>query len=427
MTAIQQTYLQLLRQATGLDSLNANRSTLDVDCTLNDTAWQQLVHLAQIQGTAPLIFNELLSLPSRGSVSPDETGENNSRKGEIIGALRSVCMRNMVAQEGLLRILKQTFTALLSGGIHPVLLKGFGLAALYPKPYLRTWGDLDVYVGPEQYHQAAEILRNTYPEAKHPKEEWEELKHYNFDLPDGNAIEMHRDTVKMELPRERRVYEALERQGCFVESRVERVENIEVPVPEAKFNMLFSFLHAWNHFVESGVGFKQLCDVALLAHKISQESRVESREWSEYTEYMQRNLRKLHLMQPWQLIGYVCVEYLGLPAGEWPLLWCTVDNAQCTMQWSRWLQKHGERFAQRVMAEGCARPTNYPKGENHDTMRQKAKQMNIIARKWLTFKERFRVVQLVYPYAPAYACHLLWEILYRGIRRTIRREKMLDY
>lgn len=408
MTDIQQTYLQLLRQA--IYSVDGSQ------CTMHSEDIEALMRLAQIQGTAPLIFNELLSLPSRGSVSPDETGENNSRKGEIIGALRMVCMQNMVEQEGLLRILKQTFTALSAGGIHPVLLKGFGLAALYPKPYLRTWGDLDVYVGPEQYHQAAEILRNTFPEAKHHDEEWEELKHYNFVLPDGNVIEMHRDTVKIELPCERRVYEALERQGCFVESRVERVENIEVPVPEAKFNMLFTFLHAWNHFVESGVGFKQLCDVALLAHKICQESRVESREWSEYTEYMQRNLRKLHLMQPWQLIGYVCVEYLGLPAGEWPLL-----------KWSRWLQKHGECFAQRVMAEGCARPSECKSLADKIEQREKAKQMNIIARKLLTFKGRFRVVQLVYPYAPAYARHLLWEILYRGIRRTIRGEKMLDY
>lgn len=331
----------------------------------------------------------------------------------------------MVAQEGLLRILKQTFTALSSGGIHPVLLKGFGLAALYPKPYLRTWGDLDVYVGQEQYHQAAEILRQAFPEAKHHDEEWEELKHYNFVLPDGNVIEMHRDTVKMELPRERRVYEALERQGCIIEHRVERVEDIDVSVPEAKFNMLFTFLHAWNHFVESGVGFKQLCDVALLAHKMSENASLNDElnrldrlndGLMDYEEYLKTNLRKLHLMQPWQLIGYVCVEYLGLPVGEWPLL-----------KWSRWLQKHGERFAQRVMAEGCARPSECKSLVDKIEQREKAKQMNIIARKWLTFKGRFRVVQLVYPYAPAYACHLLWITLYRGIRRTIRGEKMLDY
>ncbi len=402
MTNIQQIYLQLLRKAIGFIAVN------DARCTMRGEDIEALVRLAQIQGTAPLIFDQLLK--------QQPLSDSPLKGGELLMHMKQVCMQNMVAQEGLLRILKQTFTALSVGGIHPVLLKGFGLAALYPKPYLRTWGDLDVYVGSEQYHHAAEILRQVFPQSEHPKEEWEELKHYNFVLSDGNVIEMHRDTVKMELPRERRVYEALERQGCMVESRVERVEGIEVSVPETKFNMLFTFLHAWNHFVESGVGFKQICDVALLAHKISQESRVESREWSEYTEYMQRNLRKLHLMQPWQLMGYVCVKYLGLPAEEWPLL-----------KWSGWLQKHGERFAQWVMTEGCARPTNYAEGENYYTMREKAKKMNIIARKWLTFKGRFRVVQLVYPYAPAYAFHLLWEILYRGIRRTIRGEKMLDY
>ena len=172
MTTIQQTYLQLLRQA--IYSVDGSQ------CIVHDEDIEALMRLVQIQGTTPLIFNELLSLPSRGSVSPDETGENNSRKGEIIGALRMVCMQNMVAQEEMKAVMQKTLTALEAGNVHAVVFKGFALAQLYPNPYLRQWGDIDIYVGTNGYHLAADILRKTWPECPCFESEEDFFKHWNI-------------------------------------------------------------------------------------------------------------------------------------------------------------------------------------------------------------------------------------------------------
>ncbi len=403
----QDIYLLLLRQAI--------YSVDDSQCTMHGEDIEVLVYLAQIQGTAPLIYNQLLMHNAQCTMHND-----------LVMQMKQVCMQNMVAQEGLLRILKKTFAALSAGGIHPVLLKGFGLATLYPKPYLRSWGDLDVYVGPEQYHQAAALLRDAFPHAKHHDEEWEELKHYNFVMPDG-LVEMHRTTVKMEHPRDKRVYYALENAAMQSNASVVQVEDLTVHVPEDKFNMLFVFLHAVHHFVEEGLGFKQICDVCLLAHHIYAARATDEKRLAEYKKYMKTNLCKLRLSEMWQLFGYICVEKLGLPAQEWPLLWCTIDDAQCTMEWNRWLQKHGELFAQRVMTEGLARPEDYGDSKDRYEAREKALKMNVVARKWLTFQSHLLTYRMVKPYSPMYARHLLMSALWKGARRLVKKEPVVLY
>ena len=44
-------------------------------------------------------------------------------------------------------------------GIEPVLLKGQGLAQYYPEPLLRQCGDIDLYVGEENYEKAYDALK----------------------------------------------------------------------------------------------------------------------------------------------------------------------------------------------------------------------------------------------------------------------------
>lgn len=400
MTKTENIYLALLQNA-----IFNIKQKIDVAA---DTDWAGLDILCRKQGTAPLVYNELLK---HSDVVPKER----------MMVMRQVCMQNMLGQQKLMQILKQSFEALEDKGVKPVLLKGFGLAQLYPLPYLRSWGDLDVYVGPGQYHQAAAILRKTYPDAAHHDEEWEELKHYNFTLPDGNVIEMHRTTIKMDHPKDIRIYYALEDDAMRPEVLQEvDIEGAKVYLPEAKFNMLFTFLHAVYHFVEAGMGMKQLCDVALLAHHTYGERILETGDRKqgtgyreEYEAYMRKNLKSLRLMEMWQVYGYVCVKYLGLPQEEWPLY-----------KETRWIRKHGERLMSRVMEEGQCRVVHTQTSEE---FRKERDSWNVIYRKWWTFNKRMEVVSMMWKFSSQYSLHLCMCVLYKGIRRIIRNEGMIAY
>lgn len=387
MTSVQSTYCSLLRQALGL-------STQDTLSALNVADVDSLVHLAQIQGTAPLIFDKVLSIHDSQCTMHDE----------LQMQMKQVCMQNMMGYEHLLSLLKQTWNGLISGGVQPVVLKGFGLASLYPIPYLRSWGDLDIYVGPKQYHQAAAILRQVFPDAKHHDEEWEELKHYNFVLPDGNVVEMHRTSAILMHPIKNKYFLHLESDAMLPEKvQWVEMEDVRFAIPEAKFNLLFTFYHAWEHFIREGLGFKQVADLALLAHRTYNQQSL--------TSYLRRHLRRLRLYEPWQLIGYVCVTALGLPKSEWPLY----EEGGARLQAQR------ERFLHDILSRGLM-----PRHQSDASMHKKAKQMKVLVRKYMTLKNRFANATEIIPYSPRYARHMMISSIINGIHRILIGAKMID-
>lgn len=396
MTSVQSTYCSLLRQALGL-------STQDTLSTLNVADVDSLVHLAQIQGTAPLVYDQLLKA--------QPLSDSPLKGGELLLNLKRACMQNMMGYEQLLSLLKQTWNGLVQGGVQPVVLKGFGLASLYPIPYLRSWGDLDIYVGPQQYHQSAAILRQVFPDAKHHDEEREELKHYNFVLPDGNVVEMHRTSAILMHPIKNKHFLKLESDAMLPENvQWVEMEDVRFAIPEAQFNLLFTFYHAWEHFVREGLGFKQLADLALLAHHTyNYQSSTSDHQSIAY--YLRRHLCRLHLWEPWQLIGYVCVTALGLPKSEWPLY----EEGGARLQAQR------KRFLQDVLYRGLM-----PRHQSDASMHKKAKQMNVVVRKCMTLKNRLASATEIMPYSPRYARHMMISSVINGIYRILTGAKMID-
>ena len=85
-------------------------------------------------------------------------------------------MQNMQQHVKLQHTLSLAWNALVDAGIKPVLLKGAGLAALYPDPQMRPYGDIDLFVGKEQYHHACAVMRNTFPKALKFDEELDHLR-----------------------------------------------------------------------------------------------------------------------------------------------------------------------------------------------------------------------------------------------------------
>ena len=149
--------------------------------------WPQLMAQARIHGVEPLAYDAALRLPA--DQQPDK---------QLAVQMKQVCLYQMQQQQIWLPRIRKAVEALRSAGVEPVLLKGFGLADLYPKPYLRSWGDADIWVGVSNYHAGCKAVREAFPEAIHHDQEYEELKHYSIVFPDGNPIELHR--VSMDFP-----------------------------------------------------------------------------------------------------------------------------------------------------------------------------------------------------------------------------------
>lgn len=406
------TYLQLLRTAIGFFVESASSG----EClALSDEKLNTLLRLCQQQGTGPLVFDQLLrTLPNGYGVREE---------------MKQMCMQNILLQSRWEQAIEQVWDALTKKDAplkhQPILLKGFGLAQLYPKPYLRQWGDLDVWVGTDDYHEACRRLREAFPDAEHNEEEDEEFKHYCLVLAGGMVIEVHRVSMTFASRCDMEYYHQLELAGMQGGPKY-KVGNIEVQCPKDEFNLLFVFLHAWEHFAKSGMSMKLVCDMALLAHYaygIESESVRKAIE-----DYLRPALKRLHVWEVWGMVGYVVVKTLGLPMNEWPLYGeGRLEKGKRKKEEGR-MEKDGGRLMAKILEEGQSRKHTIAFGaKTNEEAAEIARQMSIVKRKWLTLKNRIEAYRFMREYAPTYARHELWANIAKGIDRTIHRKAMAKY
>ena len=221
-------------------------------------------------------------------------------------------------------------------------------------------------------------------------EEFEFLKHYNFVFGD-TLLEMHRVSMTFAHPRDRKYYEQLEEQYLTKDGPRVELNGVTITVPNDTFNVFFTFLHAWHHFMETGMNMKQVCDIAVLLHaKHDTMNSVRLKEM----------LTKLHLMEPWQLVMYIIVQYLGVARDEIPFY-----TVGCN--------ERAELLFKRIMKEGSSRVQESTKAEG----------ASYLKRKWITFLSRMADSRMVKLYAPHYARHLAIGNILHGIERTFKGSK----
>jgi hypothetical protein len=212
------------------------------------------------------------------------------------------------ARQGNLRLnmgVRDVVGKLRAGGIHAVLLKGQGAALNYPQPRLRQCGDIDLYVGRKQYHEAVKLMC----ELSGDHDGSENDKHYHLQYK-GLFIELHHMTLKLYVPWHNRAFQRWTVQSLESDRpRTVMFDDTEVLLPPADYNSIYIFAHAWRHFVLGGVGLRQLCDWVLQLHAAASELHAAD---------VEQRLRSIGLWTPWRICSCLAVEQLGLPAAECP-------------------------------------------------------------------------------------------------------------
>ena len=253
------------------------------------TEWGVIYRLAQQQTVAALLYDALASLPAEQQPEP---------------ALLRQWYVHLIKVEQSHKLLNQRLaeatTLLQSEGIRSVLLKGQALAQNYPNPARRQCGDIDLYIGRENYKKACDAVQkwDSVQEA-----ERDDTKHCSFHW-QNVTVELHRIAL---FPRKFQHWTELHLMG----EKVRRctVEGSEVLLPPANFDALYIFNHAYSHFILGGIGLRQLCDWALYLHTFKNEID---------RQQLKRDLDSFGLMHAWQIFGYIAVNHLGLNEAEMP-------------------------------------------------------------------------------------------------------------
>lgn len=372
MSPLYQTYLSLVRAALWNEQV-----------TWPDEYTEDLLRLNAMQGTGALVYPFVLEQPTLSSYARAH--------------MKSVCVSAMQKIIPLQHTLELAWTALEKAGIRPVLMKGAGLAALYPEPHFRTFGDIDLFVGIDQYHPACAVMRETFPNALKFDEELDHYKHYNL-IADGISIEVHRVSVGLQHPIDERRYARMEQYGMThaipITNDQSAISNQQLAItfliPEPTFNALFVFLHSWEHMMTQGANVRQLCDLALLLHRYAEQ--IDAARLKHY-------LTSLHLLDVWQLYMYHLVCWLGLPRTE-------------ALFYTERVANRAERLMNDLLAGKMVEQTPTEKAPT-----------NRIARKWHTMRSRFANARRIKTYSPAYARHMNSTTLLNGARRFFAKDR----
>ena len=140
-------------------------------------------------------------------------------------------------------------------GFRTCILKGQGNALMYPNPYSRTPGDIDIWVEGED-KRVISFVRSISPHEKAC------YHHIEFPSYKGVEVEVHyRPSFLLCFWHNRKLQKYYERvKEELFSHRVMLGEQGEIAIPTVEFNLIFQLTHIFSHLMNEGIGLRQLLD-----------------------------------------------------------------------------------------------------------------------------------------------------------------------
>ena len=266
----------------------------DVSLFAEETNWMELMMMAKRQACMGVVYDGVLTLPS--DLQPP----------------RGISLQwaTIVAQieednEFLNGKLAEVFALFRENGIRPVLLKGQGVAQNYRIPWHRNSGDIDLYIGDADYAKANALLRK-----ESTGESEENNKHASIHWR-GVTIENHRIMTHLNAPGANIFFLQKLKEWFPHNARPLKVGAYEAAVCPLEFDATFVLIHSVLHFLNEGVGLRQICDWTCLLHAQSKNM--------DKVRLLQL-LNGVGLMKAARAFGFIAVEFLGLPKDVLPFV-----------------------------------------------------------------------------------------------------------
>ena len=211
---------------------------------LNDLSgddWAQLLQLAQSHQVLPLFCQSLSPAPA------------------CVADLKSVLRRQVAQQAMRTHAFFAIYPQLLEAGVRPLVVKGITCRALYPQPDLRPSSDEDLLIAPEQFDATRQLLISLGFQESGTGLELT-FRHQIS----GLRLEIHGAA----FPGQELAYGHW---NTLFEVIFDRAINLTICentvwTPSHDDHMLYLILHALKHFLHSGVGIRQVCDICLYAN-----------------------------------------------------------------------------------------------------------------------------------------------------------------
>ena len=219
-------------------------SAKEIPGSLKEVDWKELYCIALKQALLGVLFHGIRQLPKQ--LAPEQ----------------KLLMQWMVMAE---QIRKQNIRLFQDSvkvcqnfeneGFANCILKGQGNALLYPDPYMRTPGDIDIYLTGGR-KRVMQYINNMCPN--------QVMRYHHVDFPVmKTAIEVHFTPSYMFFPihnsRMQKWFKEVMGEQC--NHRVSLPDGYgEIHVPQVSFNVIYILSHLHRHIFTEGIGLRQLLD-----------------------------------------------------------------------------------------------------------------------------------------------------------------------
>ena len=258
--------------------------------------WQKLYSFASKQAILGLCFDGIERLgeeyPEEFRLNPIERELLMTWMGKAQQIRRQNRKVNLVASK--------LFSMLRKDGLRCCVLKGQGNALMYPNPYTRTPGDIDVWVNASR-EEITEYAKY------HFKLEDDIRFHHLETTLDGVPVELHFFPGIMNNP----IYNA-RLQKWFKRNADLQYSNVvslpdgigEIAIPTKAFNVVYQLTHLYHHFFDEGIGMRQIIDYYFVVSMLNVNC--------EMLTWLPKDLKHLGLWKFARAVMYVLHEALGL-------------------------------------------------------------------------------------------------------------------
>lgn len=254
----------------------------------NNRDWSLIYSIAEKQGLIGILYTGLERLNKR-----------QGPKGEVLmrWIAQAQTIRNRNVQ--LFRLSADIVERFGKEGFRCCILKGQGLALLYPNPYMRTPGDIDVWVSGGR----KKVME--YVEKRCPGQTMR-YHHVDFPVMKEVPVEVHFTPSYMNSPMANaKIQKWFERLADLQYSnRTELPDGLgEIAIPTLSFNLVYILSHLYRHVFSEGIGVRQLLDYYyVLTQEDSQENRIVAA----------RSIERLGMKRFARAVMYIMVELFGV-------------------------------------------------------------------------------------------------------------------
>ena len=273
----------------------------EIPDSLKEADWKELYRIAQKQALLGVLFYGIRRLPK-------ELAPEQKLLMQWMAMAEQIRKQNIRLFQDSVKVC-QNFE---NEGFANCILKGQGNALLYPDPYMRTPGDIDIYLSGGR----RKIMK--YVDRVCPNQV---MRYHHVDFPVmKTAIEVHFTPSYMFYPiHNRRMQKWFkEVMGELCAHRVSLPDGYgEIHVPTASFNVIYILSHLYRHIFTEGIGLRQLLDYyyVLISDDllvISDDLLVISDDLLVIRDRVQKELKHLGLWKFAQVVMFVMKEVFGL-------------------------------------------------------------------------------------------------------------------